>query len=192
MKASLLARAAPALLLAATLAGGVGTTGFAQTAPAATPPAASTTPRTMPSGSAIPSAPGATTTTHHATTTHRAPGETMQQMTEQRIADLHARLHITAAEQSQWDQFAQVMRDNAKDLDQAYQQRAAKVESMNAVENMQSYAAIEQTRAEDTQKLVPAFQALYASLSDQQKMQADQSFRYHAASAPQHHTKPAH
>ncbi len=197
MKASLLARAAPVLLLAATLAGGVGMTGFAQTATApATPPAASTPTGTTPSGGATTAAPGTATTTHHATTAHMRsaarPGQTMEQMAEQRITDLHARLHITAQQQSQWDQFAQVMRDNAKDIDQAYQQRAASMVSMNAVENMQSYAKIEQSRVQDLQKLVPAFQTLYASLSDQQKQQADQLFRNQATRTQQHRAAAAH
>jgi periplasmic protein CpxP/Spy len=213
MKASLCARAAPVLLLAATLGGGVGTTAFAQTAPApatppaastappdasAAPPAASVTPSAAPSGSATTAAPGTRTATHHMATTHthkaasRAPGETMEQMAERRVADLHTRLHITAAEQTQWDQFAQMMLDNAKDLDQAYQQRAAGFDKLNAVENMQSYAQIEQTRAQDLQKLVPAFQALYASLSDQQKQDADQLFRNQAAHAAQRHAAAKH
>ncbi len=202
MKASLLARAAPALLLTSILVGGVGTTGFAQTqtTPAGTPAAGSTSgaQAAAPSSGAATTAPGTTATTHHTTTTHaraassRAPGETMAQMAEQRIADLHKRLHITAQQQSQWDQFAQMMRDNAKDLDQAYQQRAASFDKMNAVENMQSYAQIEQTRAQDMQKLVPAFQTLYTSLSDAQKQQADQLFRNQAARSTQRHTKPAH
>ena len=112
-------------------------------------------------------------------------------MADQRITDLHTRLNITAAQQSQWDQFAQVMRDNAKDLDQAYQQRATNFDKMNAVENMQSYAQIEQTRAQDMQKLVPAFQTLYTSLSDQQKQQADPLFRNQAARASQRHAAAA-
>jgi len=85
-----------------------------------------------------------------------------------------------------------MMRDNAKDLDQAYQQRAASFETMNAVENMQSYAQIEQTRAQDMQKLVPAFQTLYTALSDEQKKQADQLFRNQAARAQQHRGTAAH
>ncbi|HEY3847083.1 MAG TPA: Spy/CpxP family protein refolding chaperone, partial [Acetobacteraceae bacterium] len=96
------------------------------------------------------------------------------------------------AEQSQWDQFAQTMLANAKDLDQAYQQRAATFDKLNAVENMQSYAQIEQTRAQDLQKLVPAFQTLYASLSDQQKQDADQLFRNQAAHAVQRRAAAKH
>jgi hypothetical protein len=115
----------------------------------------------------------------------------MEQMAERRITELHARLHITPQQQAQWDQFAQVMRDNGKDLDQAYQQRAAATGSMNAVENMQSYALIEQTRAQDVQKLVPAFQAVYSALSDEQKQQADELFRNQAVRAATHHAKAA-
>lgn len=195
MKASLLARAAPVLLLAATLAGGAGVTAFAQTVPAPAAPGAATQGNT-PSDSATTAAPA--TTTHHATTTHarqvasRPTGETMVQMAEQRIRDLHASLHITSSEQPQWEQFAQVMRDNAKDIDQAYQQRAAHLDSMNAVDNMQSYAQIEQTRTQDLQKLVPAFQTLYASLSDEQKMEADQLFRNRAVHAQQHRARTTH
>ncbi len=196
MKALLLARAAPTLALTTILAGAVSVTAFAQTTPApATPPAtsspaASSTSGTAASGSA---ATTATTATHHAAKSHartaasRTSGETMAEAAEQRITDLHTRLKITAAEQSQWDQFAQVMLDNAKDLDAAYQQRAASFDKMNAVENMQSYAQIEQSRAQDLQKLVPAFQTLYTSLSDDQKQAADRLFRNQAAHAVRRH-----
>lgn len=183
MKASLLTRATPVLLLAAALATGAGTAGLAQTA---------TAPATPPATSAPATPPAAPAPMHHAAATHMrkaspsAAGETMQQMAEHRIADLHRQLGITAAEEAAWGQFAQVMRDNAKDLDQAYQQRAAGIGSMSAVENMQSYAQIEQTRSQDLQKLIPAFQAVYASLSDAQKKQADALFRNQATKAEQH------
>jgi hypothetical protein len=199
MKASLLARAVPALLLTAILAAEFDTTGFAQSTAPAAPAAGSTS---VGSTAAPPSTPtttsSAATATHHAATAHtqrassRVPGETMVQMAEQRINDLHTRLHITAQQQSQWDQFAQAMRDNAKDLDQAYQQRATGFDSMNAVQNMQSYAQIEQTRSQDLQKLVPAFQTLYASLSDQQKQQADALFRNQTEHAQQRRAASAH
>jgi hypothetical protein len=107
----------------------------------------------------------------------------MQSLVDRRIADLHARLHITPQQSQQWDQFAQVMRDNARGLDDMYKARASKISGMSAVDNMQSYADIEQHRAQDVEKLVPAFQTLYASLSDQQKKTADQLFRTYTANA---------
>jgi len=111
----------------------------------------------------------------------------MQAMVEQWIKDLHTRLHISTAEESQWDQFAQTMRDNAKSTDALYEARADKMGTMTAIENMQSYAAIAQQHAEDMQKLLPAFQTLYNSFSDPQKKQADQVFRSYAQQAPQSH-----
>jgi hypothetical protein len=56
---------------------------------------------------------------------------------------------------------------------------------------MQSYAQIEQQRAQDVQKLVPAFQTLYSSLSDQQKSTADLIFRNYAANAQARHQAAA-
>ena len=111
-----------------------------------------------------------------------APGvKRAEERVERRIAELHAQLHITAAEQQQWDQFAQVMRDNAREMDQIFTQRAQQYESMNAIQNMQSYERIAETHAQQLQKLVPAFQNLYNSMPDQQKQIADQVFRASAA-----------
>ena len=121
----------------------------------------------------------------------RQPGETTQSLVERRITDLHGKLHITSQQSQPWDQFAQVMRDNAREMDQVYKQRAEKLGSMSAVDNMQSYAQIEQQRAQDAQKLVPAFQTLYSSLSDQQKKTADQIFRAYPANAHARHQAAA-
>lgn len=131
----------------------------------------------------------APTSPPHKMMTHAAavpPGQTMEVLVDKRIADLHKQLHITSAESSQWDQFAQVMRDNAKEIDQSYKDRADKLDTMSAVDNMQSFAQIEQMRAQQMQKLVPAFQTLYASLSDEQKQDADALFRNQSAKAQAH------
>src|SRR6516164_7082599 len=71
-----------------------------------------------------------------------------EERVERRIAELHAQLQITPAEQQQWDQFAQVMRDNAREMDQVFTQRAQQYESMNAVQNMQSYEHVAETHAQ--------------------------------------------
>ncbi len=104
---------------------------------------------------------------------------------ERRIADLHSRLKITPAQEQQWDQFAQVMRDNARQMDKTYQERFERVQQMSAVDNMQSYAQIAESHAQDVQKLVPAFQALYDTMSAEQKHTADQVFRSNAERAQQ-------
>jgi periplasmic protein CpxP/Spy len=108
---------------------------------------------------------------------------TMEQRIEQRITRLHAALQITAAEEPQWQQFAGVMRDNARKMDQDYKDRAAKFDGLNALDNMRSYAQIAQEHAEDSQRLVAAFEPLYSAMSDAQKHIADQVFR----NTPPHH-----
>jgi protein CpxP len=104
---------------------------------------------------------------------------------EQHITQLRAQLGITPAQQPQWDQFAAVMRDNAKAMSQTMEQRGARFAAMNASENMQSYAQIAQQHAQDVQKLATAFQPVYESMSDDQKKLADAVFRADAA-RPRH------
>ncbi len=106
---------------------------------------------------------------------------------ERRITDLHARLKITPAQEQQWSQFAQVMRDNARQMDEDFQQRSQHVQEMSALDNMQSYAKIAEAHAQDVQKLVPAFEALYNSMSAEQKHTADQVFRSYAERGQQRH-----
>ena len=107
---------------------------------------------------------------------------------EQRITDLHDRLQITPAQRPQWDQFILVMRDNAQTMDQTFQHRVQTISAMTATENLQSYALLASTNAQDVQKLVPAFQALYDTMSESQKRMADQVFRNdaHHGNHPRH------
>lgn len=186
MKVMLAQRAAPLLITTMLVAAPAWaqTTG-SQTNPATASPGATTT-EMAPSGMSQKAMPH---TSRSALA--KQPGETMQNLVERRITDLHSRLQITPQQSQQWDQFIQVMRDNAREMDQIYQQRAEKLGSMSAVDNMQSYAQIEQQRAQEVQKLVPAFQTLYASLSDQQKRTADQMFRTYAANAQPRHQAAA-
>ena len=95
---------------------------------------------------------------------------------EQRITDLHAKLQITAAQQPQWDRFTAVMRDNARSMVQGFDARVEKLPTMTAPESMQSYAAMSMEHATEMQKLVPAFTALYATMSDAQKKVTDTVF----------------
>jgi protein CpxP len=158
---------------------------FAQTPSPTSPPAAQPSQApTAGTASPTPTAPSGTAQKAMPMGRHAAmarhPGESMESLVERRITNLHARLHITPDQSQPWDAFAQAMRDNAKDLDQRYEQRSQSLGTMSAVDAMKSFADIEQTRAEDMQKLVPAFQTLYGSLSDQQKKAADELFRNYA------------
>jgi protein CpxP len=98
---------------------------------------------------------------------------------EQRISQLHAQLRITPAQQAQWDQFAQVMRENARNMEQRLEQRVSSFTSLNAADNLQSYAQVSELHAQDVKKLADAFQPVYAAMSDEQKKNADTVFRAH-------------
>jgi len=188
MKASLLAGPATLFLLVATLAGAPGIAAIAAT-PAATDQSPNTAATNgMANAGATSATPGADATApaNQAAAPNTQP-QTLEQMAQQRITDLHQRLNITAKEEPAWNKFARVMQANARQLDQAYQQRAQQFDSMNAVANMRSYAKIEQMRARDVEKLVPAFQSLYASLTPEQKQTADTLFRNRAEAAQQQH-----
>jgi hypothetical protein len=114
---------------------------------------------------------------------HPVTGKNAEERVERRINELHAQLRITPAEQQQWDQFATVMRENARAIDQLFIQRAQQLGSMTALQNMQSYEQLAEAHAQHLQKLVAAFQNLYDAMPDQQKQLADQVFH---ANAEQH------
>lgn len=95
---------------------------------------------------------------------------------EQRITDLQSTLKITTAQQPRFDGFAEVMRDNAKAMDASFRQRVVGMPAMNAADNLQSYADVAMQHALGMQKMVPAFRALYAVLTDDQKRMADEEF----------------
>jgi hypothetical protein len=60
--------------------------------------------------------------------------------------------------------------------------RAAQAKTMTAVEDLNSYSEIAEAHAAGLKKFVPAFQALYASMSDAQKANANTLFRGHGRS----------
>jgi periplasmic protein CpxP/Spy len=95
---------------------------------------------------------------------------------EARITSLHAQLKITPAQEPQWNAFAQVMRDNAKTVDALIQSRVQNAKTMTAVDDLHAYQGIADAHAEGLKKLIPAFEALYASMSDEQKKNADAVF----------------
>jgi periplasmic protein CpxP/Spy len=113
-------------------------------------------------------------------TSHPVAGKNAEERVERHIKELRAQLRITPAEEPQWNQFAQVMRENARAMDQTFMQRAEQFPTMNALQNMQSYAQLAEQHADDVKKLVPAFENLYNAMPEQQKQLADQVFRANA------------
>jgi hypothetical protein len=104
---------------------------------------------------------------------------------EGQLAEIKKRLSITPAQQSQFDQFAGVVKQNAQDME-AMMQKAGQSAEQSAVEGLRSAASFAQTEADNLKRLVPALEGLYASLTDQQKRTADKLFNTAPSSgAPQ-------
>jgi Mlc titration factor MtfA (ptsG expression regulator) len=108
----------------------------------------------------------------------------MREKVNEHIDQLHAELQITASEASQWDQFAQVMRDNAAQMEQAFTARSTNLGTMSAMQNMQSYAQLAQLHATNMQKLASTFQSLYNTFPQSQKQLADEVFRTRHQNTP--------
>jgi periplasmic protein CpxP/Spy len=99
---------------------------------------------------------------------------------ERHINDLHAKLKITPAEESQWAAVVQTMRDNANELDKVIDKREAIANKATAIDDLNAYGDIAQAHADGVKKLSTAFSPLYASMSDDQKKVADEVFAHRA------------
>lgn len=96
---------------------------------------------------------------------------------EARIMDLHSKLKITPAQEEQWTALTRVMRENARTMDALRQSRLENAANMTALDDVKSYSEMAEAHAEGLKNFVPAFEALYDSMSDSQKKVADQTFR---------------
>ena len=98
---------------------------------------------------------------------------------EKHIKDLHGKLKITPAEESQWNVVAEAMRENARELDRAIDRRDSGMASATAIDNLNSYADIAQVHANNVKKLASAFAGLYSTMSEDQRKEADVVFSHH-------------
>jgi periplasmic protein CpxP/Spy len=94
---------------------------------------------------------------------------------EIRIAELHDQLHIAPAQEAQFKAYADVMRSNAQAMEALFQERAQNPD-MTAIGELYWYARLTTAHGEALNKLVPVFETLYRSMSDQQKKVADKVF----------------
>jgi hypothetical protein len=108
---------------------------------------------------------------------------------EARIKELHKKLQITDAQKTQWDSLAQVMRDNAQAMVDLEKKRASDTQSMSAVDVVKSYDSVIEAHEAGMKKFIPAFEALYGSMSDDQKKIADSLFRSRARASAKKETK---
>jgi len=95
---------------------------------------------------------------------------------EVRIKELHAKLKITPAQEGLWDNVTKTMRDNAITMEALIKARSEGAGTKNAVDDLKSYSAIAEAHADGLKKFIPAFEPLYASMSESQKKDADTLF----------------
>lgn len=104
-------------------------------------------------------------------------GTSAVEHTEARIKQLQGALKITAAQEESWNNVTRVMRENAKEMDAVAKDRAANTKVMNAVEHMELHSQITEAHLNQLKKFIPPFEALYASMSDEQKKSTDKIFQ---------------
>jgi hypothetical protein len=97
--------------------------------------------------------------------------------TEAQIKQLQGALNVTEAQKELWNNLTQVMRGNAKDMDTLTKDRAENTKTMNAIEHMKFHSQITEAYLDQQKKFLPPFEALYASMSDEQKKSTDTIFR---------------
>ena len=98
---------------------------------------------------------------------------------EARIKELHAKLKITPEQEELWNNVAQAIRENAATMETLIKARRGKAGTLNAVDDLKSYSEIAEAHADGLKKFIPAFEPLYAAMSDAQKKNADTFFRAH-------------
>lgn len=105
---------------------------------------------------------------------------TMEQRVQEHIQQLHQELGITQSQEQQWKQFARTMWQNAHQMQAELQQRQNRLGTMNAAQDMDSYARLAELHAQDMQRLSVAFQGLWTEMTPQQRQNATNLFRQEA------------
>ena len=134
--------------------------------------------QTAAQGAAMTAAPAATAT---AATAAAKSDAKRDQSIEKHGKDLHSRLKITAAEETQWAVVAKAMRDSAIETDKVMDKREEHVKSATAIDNLNAYGDVAQAHADGVKKLATAFAPLYASMPDDQKKLADNVFAHRSS-----------
>jgi len=102
----------------------------------------------------------------------QAPPQGQPPSIDAQISQLHQRLAITPAQEGAFAAFANVMRDNAR----AAQGLRPPGPNISAVDGLRLSIQALQLEVTSLQKMLPALQTLYGTLSPQQKATADQVF----------------
>jgi protein CpxP len=95
---------------------------------------------------------------------------------EARIKYLHSSLNITPEQETLWNNVTQVMLDNAKTMEELIKVRAEAAATVTPIDDLKSYSAIADGHADGLKKFIPAFEALYAGMSEEQQKNAHKLF----------------
>jgi hypothetical protein len=96
------------------------------------------------------------------------------QNVEANIASLHQRLQIAPAQEAPFNAVANVMRENAQAEASAPTQPSA---NASAIDDLRAYIRYSEVELAGYKRLLPALEALYATLSPAQRRTADAVFR---------------
>jgi hypothetical protein len=108
---------------------------------------------------------------------HESSAAQHEETIDQRISTLHTELKITPSEESDWQEVATTMRDNAAAMEKLASDKATQSEKgMTAVEDLQTYQRFAEAHVEHLKKLTAAFETLYNAMPAAQKQVADQVF----------------
>jgi len=98
------------------------------------------------------------------------------QSIDERIEALHDKLRITGDQEAAWSNLAQVMRENSTKMQARIAHWANQAGKMSAIENLRAQSDMAVETVESFRKLIPVFETLYGTLSDDQKKAADTMF----------------
>jgi hypothetical protein len=108
-----------------------------------------------------------------------------QETVEQRITSLKAALKITAAQETNWNAVATVMRENAATMEKLVAaKRAASPASMTALDDLNTYAEFSKAQYDGLKTLITAFTTLYNAMPAEQKANADKAFESYGPMKP--------
>jgi len=104
-----------------------------------------------------------------------------------RIRELHDKLRINADQEALWESVAQIMLSNGEKFHSSIEERATKLKdkSLSAIDDLKSFQALADQNADGIRVLIPEFEKLYASMTPEQKENADRVFVEH-----QRHARP--
>jgi hypothetical protein len=104
-----------------------------------------------------------------------AMGDAASKHVDAQIARLQEQLHITAAQMQQWNALAAVMRENAKRVILSRADRA-KIHPTNVIDELYAARRESQASTERLERVIPAAEALFAVLANEQKAKANLLF----------------